>query len=264
MHAIELEKQNITENQNGKWLLCIVLILGCLPWEAQALECLDGLGRAASLMKTEYDLGDFELPCDTMVVEENTASRVSAMAWLYFSPRLHSTERIIIVKGSVVVEGVLGAQEHVQGDGIGDPAYYWRGVKIEPCAEAVFNGATILNTETPLEILSRYTHLEGVRFIQSASLLLPDSSTFSLAPAKLNRDQLNQAIVRRFASEDLAYFQSGRGRCKDREKRISARAQASNGKREYDRFDPSIISFLVYSGITLFVIGLSSSFSYLR
>jgi hypothetical protein len=106
--------------------------------------------------------------------------------------------------------------------------------------------------------------LQDVQFIQASYLLLPDSSTFSLSSTKAEGERWFKAKVGRFASQDLAYFQSGRGRCKELEKRIAVRSEPVVVRPKEDQDAFPFISFFVYGLTSLVVIGSAAAFSYLR
>lgn len=217
-------------------------------------------------MKPEYDPGNFELPCDTMFVEEKNESHVRSQAWLYFSPRLRNKDRKIIVRGSLFVEGTLGATDNMDENRIGEPTLSWSGVRIEPCGEADFGSATFVNSITPLEIRSRYVRLSEVTFRNAAFFLLPDSSIRSLALVQSDQSGAYIPTATEFVSGNLAYFQGSKGRCKDLEKRIEARAassrsEASTAKEDSDSFWISMFYWEVISAASVLIMG---AFVYLR
>jgi hypothetical protein len=245
----------------------MVLLWG-FPLAPRALECVDGHGREASIMKQEYEPGNHELPCDTMIVEENSESRIISEAWLYFSPRLGNKDRKIIVKGSLFVQGILGAVDNMGGNGIGGPGLSWSGIRIEPCGEAEFGSATVANSEMPLEIRSRYVRLGEVRFPNARSILLPDSSVQTFAPVQSEYSSDKEIIVTNFASENLAYFQGGKGRCKDLEKRIAARGSpsqtAAKTAKEGSEAESFWISVFYWEAIAVSSVLILGAFVYFR
>ena len=219
-------------------------------------------------MKQEYDTGNHELPCDTMVVEENSESRIFSDAWVYFSPRIGNKDRKIIVKGSLFVQGIIGAVDNMDGNGIGATGMSWSGIRIEPCGEAEFGSATVANSEMPLEIRSRYVRLGEVRFPNARSILLPDSSVRTFAPMQSEYGSDKKIIVMDFASENLAYFQGGKGRCKDLEKRIADRGSSSQSTaktvKEGSETESFWISVFYYEAVAISSVLIVGAFVYLR